>query len=129
MRFGSYHNSETKPPKRSASRAISSSSNTVRTITGELLRDSRTRSSIDTGVGPSRPVISRLRREKSRARFLGKRHFPNGDAFGEDRLQQDAARGGIARAEDRDQRPHERGKLAARRQQRRRVVDDLQPGR
>ena len=61
MRFASaVYSSDTRPPPwRSSRPAISSSSSTVRTTAGEV-RDSRTRSSSATGVGPSRPTM-RLR--------------------------------------------------------------------
>jgi hypothetical protein len=126
-----------------------------------------------------------LRRGKSRARLPGDRHFRNGGAFGEDRLQEiavlsridavmaagqhrdgagrkacamgggvdaarqpryggeagraqvarqaldefDSGRRGVARADDGDQRPHQHSQLAAHRQQRRAIVDHLQPRR
>ena len=288
IRIASYSSDTRPPPWRSSRPAISSSNSTVRTIAGDVC-DSRTRSSIDTGVGPSRPMMrarssspgstssgpgtsgvgflrrhveaapedrfqhrdhvggfgdqrralleqtvgsfrARIERRAghrkhfaalfagkprgdqragaarrfhdhhadrqsrdqpvaarkvARARFPGERHFRNASAFGEDRFQQiavlgridavmaagqhrdgagrktgavgggidaarqsrhgaetgvaqvarqplgefDAGRRGVARADNGDQRVRQYGELAAHRQQRRRVVDHLQPRR
>ena len=91
IRIASYSSDTRPPPWRSSRPAISSSNSTVRTIAGEV-RDSRTRSSIATGVGPSRPTM-RARSSSPGSTSSGALHVRLGllrrhvEAAAEDRLQ------------------------------------------